>query len=68
MEKKYSTKLVFMAACVGMSFFGVTMLSLGPILGPLNAVVEGANALPSTMSIGIALFSLWVLAVVFSMA
>lgn len=53
MEKKYSTKLVFMAACVGMSFFGVTMLSLGPILGPLNAVVEGANALPSTMSIGI---------------
>jgi fucose permease len=53
MEKKYSTKLVFMAACVGMSFFGVTMLSLGPILGPLNAVVEGANALSSTMSIGI---------------
>ena len=53
MEKKYSTKLVFMAACVGMSCFGVTMLSLGPILGPLNAVVEGANALPSTMSIGI---------------
>lgn len=53
MKKKYSTKLVFMAACVGMSFFGVTMLSLGPILGPLNAVVEGANALPSTMSIGI---------------
>lgn len=53
MEKKYSTNLVFMAACAGMSFFGVTMLSLGPILGPLNAVVEGANALPSTMSIGI---------------
>ena len=53
MEKKYSTGLVFMAACAGMSFFGVTMLSLGPILGPLNAMVEGANALPSTMSIGI---------------
>ena len=53
MEKKYSTGPVFMAACAGMSFFGVTMLSLGPILGPLNAVVEGANALPSTMSIGI---------------
>lgn len=53
MEKKYSTNLVFMAACAGMSFFGVTMLSLGPILGPLNAMVEGANALPSTMSIGI---------------
>ena len=53
MDKKYSTNLVFMAACAGMSFFGVTMLSLGPILGPLNAMVEGANALPSTMSIGI---------------
>ena len=53
MEKKYSTNLVFVAACAGMSFFGVTMLSLGPILGPLNAMVEGANALPSTMSIGI---------------
>ena len=53
MEKKYSTSLVFMAACAGMSFFGITMLSLGPILGPLNVLVEGANALPSTMSIGI---------------
>ena len=53
MEKKYSTGPVFMAACAGMSFFGITMLSLGPILGPLNAMVEGANALPSTMSIGI---------------
>ncbi len=49
----YSTTPVFMAACAGMSFFGVTMLSLGPILGPLNAMVEGANALPSTMSVGI---------------
>ena len=55
MEKKYSTNLVFIAACAGMSFFGVAMLSLGPILGPLNAMVEGANALPSTMSIGIIL-------------
>lgn len=53
MGKKYSTKLVFISACVGMSFFGICMLSLGPILGPLNDVVEGANALPSTMSIGI---------------
>ena len=53
MGKKYSTPLVFMAACAGMSFFGITMLSLGPILGPLNALVEGANALPSTMSVGI---------------
>ena len=31
------------------------MLSLGPILGQLNARVEGATALPSTMSIGIIL-------------
>ena len=52
-SKGYSNGPVFMAACAGMSFFGVTMLSLGPILGPLNAIVEGANALPSTMSIGI---------------
>ena len=51
--KQYSTSLVFIAACAGMAFFGVTMLSLGPILGPLNDMVEGANALPSTMSIGI---------------
>lgn len=36
-----------------MAFFGVTMLSLAPILGPLNESVAGANALPSTMSIGI---------------
>lgn len=55
MEKKYSTNLVFISACAGMSFFGVTMLSLGPILGPLNEMVQGAYALPSTMSIGIIL-------------
>ena len=53
MEKRLSTAPIFTAACAGMSFFGVTMLSLGPILGPLNAMVEGANALPSTMSVGI---------------
>lgn len=51
--KKYSTSNVFIAACAGMAFFGVTMLSLAPILGPLNESVQGANALPSTMSIGI---------------
>ena len=51
--KNYSTSKVFMAACAGMAFFGVTMLSLAPILGPLNETVQGANALPSTMSIGI---------------
>ena len=53
--KNYSTKKVFIAACTGMAFFGVTMLSLAPILGPLNASIQGANALPSTMSIGIIL-------------
>ena len=51
--KNYSTSKVFVAACAGMAFFGVTMLSLAPILGPLNESVQGANALPSTMSIGI---------------
>ena len=53
--KNYSTTKVFIAACTGMAFFGVTMLSLAPILGPLNASIQGANALPSTMSIGIIL-------------
>lgn len=51
--KNYSTSKVFIAACAGMAFFGVTMLSLAPILGPLNASVQGSNALPSTMSMGI---------------
>lgn len=54
--KQYNTTAVFVAACAGMAFFGVAMLSLGPILGQLGAMVgEGANALPSTMSIGIIL-------------
>lgn len=54
--KQYNTTSVFVAACAGMAFFGVTMLSLAPILGKLNLVVgEGALALPSTMSIGIIL-------------
>lgn len=54
--KQYNTTSVFVAACAGMAFFGVTMLSLAPILGKLNALVgEGALSLPSTMSIGIIL-------------
>ena len=54
--KLYNTTSVFVAACAGMAFFGVTMLSLAPILGKLNALVgEGALSLPSTMSIGIIL-------------
>lgn len=52
-NKQYNTTSVFIAACAGMGFFGVAMLSLAPILGQLNT--PGANALPSTMSIGIIL-------------
>ena len=48
----YKRNLVYVAACAGLAFFGVTMLALGPILGHLG---EGANALPSTLSIGIIL-------------
>lgn len=33
----YNKTLVYIAACAGMAFFGVTMLSLGPILGALSA-------------------------------
>ena len=51
----YKTNQVFVAACAGLAFFGVAMLSLGPILGQLNAKVEGATALPATMSVGIIL-------------
>lgn len=51
----YSTPKVFAVSCAGMGFFGVAMLSLGPILGQLNALVQGANSLPSTMSLGIIL-------------
>jgi len=46
----YKKSFVFVAACAGLAFFGVTMLALGPILSQLG---EGANALPSTLSIGI---------------
>lgn len=54
--KTYNTSAVFVAACAGMAFFGVAMLSLGPILGKLGAVVgDGANTLPSTLSVGIIL-------------
>lgn len=50
MNNNYSTSKVFVAACAGMGFFGVAMLSLGPILGQLG---DGAVSLPSTLSIGI---------------
>ena len=55
MNKGYSTSKVFIAACAGMSYFGMAMLSMAPILGRLNELVAGANALPSTMSLGILL-------------
>jgi fucose permease len=51
----YKRNLVFIAACAGLAFFGVTMLALGPVLEPLKKVVVGANSLPSTLSIGIIL-------------
>lgn len=51
----YNQNKVFIAACAGMGFFGVAMLSLGPILSQLNGLVAGANSLPTTMSIGIIL-------------
>ena len=54
--KPYKTTAVFVAACAGMAFFGVTMFSLAPILGKLSELVgEGALALPSTMSVGVLL-------------
>lgn len=51
----YKTNQVFVAACAGLAFFGVAMLSLGPILGQLTDRVDGATALPSTLSVGIIL-------------
>ena len=50
MNNEYNKKLVFIASCAGLAFFGVTMLALGPVLSQLG---EGANALPATLSIGI---------------
>lgn len=53
MSKQYNTSSVFVAACAGMGFFGVTMLSLGPLLGRIGELGVNANALPSTLTIGI---------------
>ena len=51
--KSYNTTAVFIAACAGMAFFGVTMLSLAPILGKLNAVVgEGAVVAAGALVLG----------------
>ncbi|MDR1197927.1 MAG: MFS transporter [Prevotellaceae bacterium] len=48
----YKRNLVFVAACAGLAFFGVTMLALGPVLTKLP---EEANSLPATLSAGIIL-------------
>jgi len=50
MSKEYNKNLIFIACCIGLAFFGVTMLALGPVLSQLG---EGANALPATLSVGI---------------
>ena len=50
---QYSTPAVFVAACAGMAFFGVTMLSLGPLLGRIGELGVDSNALPPTLTIGI---------------
>lgn len=50
----YNKTLVFTAACIGMAFFGVTMLSLGPILGALKGV-EGVAVLSPLLTVGIIL-------------
>lgn len=52
-KKEYSTSAVFVAACAGMGFFGVTMLSLGPLLGRIAELGVNANALPSILTVGI---------------
>ena len=51
--KEYSTEKVNLAACLGIAFFGVAMLSLGAIMPPLVKAVPQAIGLPMYMSIGI---------------
>ncbi len=46
----YNKTLVYTAACAGMAFFGVTMLSLGPILGALGSE---AGILSPLLTVGI---------------
>jgi len=53
MSNQYNTRSVFVAACAGMGFFGVAMLSLGPLLGRIGELGVNAYALPSTLTIGI---------------
>lgn len=55
MTNNYSTEKVNLAACLGIAFFGVAMLSLGAILPPLVKAVPEAIGLPKYMSVGIIL-------------
>lgn len=43
MKNEYSKKLVFTAACIGMCFFGVSMITLGAILPDLAAKLQLSN-------------------------
>lgn len=52
-NKGYNTTKVFIAACLGLAFFGIVMLSLGVLLPPLNSVYPNANILAPVMSAGI---------------
>ena len=51
--KTYSVQRVNLAAYLGCAFFGVTMLSLGVILPPLQKLMPEALALPPIISVGI---------------
>ncbi len=52
MTNKYNQTRVFIAACGGLAFYGMVMLSLGALL-PKFSEINGATSLPSIMSIGI---------------
>lgn len=52
-NKEYNTTKVFVAACLGLAFFGIVMLSLGVLLPPLNEIYPNANILAPIMSAGI---------------
>ena len=52
-DKTYNVSAVFAAACAGLAFFGVTMLSLGPILGRLGDLGINAASISPTLTIGI---------------
>lgn len=54
-NKTYSTERVNLAACLGLAFFGVAMLSLGAILPNLVNAVPEAIGLPKYLSVGIIL-------------